>query len=365
MSRFPTYAAEEALRARGVDTVPLHGTPAPALPEHVVEAVARALSQPMRTPPGRGLDALRDELARELERSTGRSVDPGGELLVTNGAMQALGVIFRSVLEAGDEVVVPTPCFFFKTPIRRGGGVPAWVPSSSTAGWAWDVDALEAAIGPRARALLLCNPENPTGHVPPRDEVAAVCELAERRGLLVVTDEAYEASLWEGAELTSAFGLAERAIVIRSLGKSLAMPQLRLGCLAGPADLVERCAETLEWDCLRVGLASQTAALAALSGSRDWLDDGRASLAADRAVALEAVAAQPALDVVPPRGGPFLFLGAVEHPELASELVAAGLPVVDGAHFHAPGRARLPFGGAVAARPALESALAAWAETHG
>ncbi|HUG64623.1 MAG TPA: pyridoxal phosphate-dependent aminotransferase [Gaiellaceae bacterium] len=365
MTRFPTYAAEEALRARDVEPVPLHGTPAPALPPHVVEAVARVLSAPMRTPPARGLGALREALAVELEATTGRGVDPSTELLVTNGAMQALGVVFRSLLSPGDEVVVPAPCFFFETPVRRGGGVPVLVPASGDTGWGWDPGAIEAAVGSRTRVLLLCNPENPTGYVPSAEEVAAAVAVAERHDLLVVTDEAYERSLWEGAQLSSAFGLAERALVIRSLGKSLAMPHLRLGLVAGPADLITRCAVTLEWDCLRVGIASQTAALAGLTGSREWLESVHAEMAADRTAALRAVSST-SLDVVPPRGGPFLFVGRREgQTSLADALVGAGLPVVDGAHFQAPGLARLPFGGASDCAPELERALAPWAVGNG
>jgi aspartate/methionine/tyrosine aminotransferase len=362
VTRFPTYAAEEALRVRDVEPVPLHGTPAPALPAHVVEAVARALSASMRTPPARGLEPLREALAGELERTTGRRVDPERELVVTNGAMQALGVVFRTLLEPGDEVVVPAPCFFLATPVRRGGGVPVHVRSRFEEGWGWDAEALEAAVTPRTRVLLLCNPENPTGYVPSADEVDAVVAVAERHGLLVVTDEAYEASLWDGARLASAFGAAERSLAVRSLGKSLSLPHLRVGLIAGPPDLVERCAETLEWDCLRVGIASQTAAHAALSGPRDWLLEVHAGLAADREAALEA-ASRTALQVCPPSGGPFLFVGAGDG--LADELLAVGLPVVDGREFEAPGWARLPFGGAAACRAELEAALDAWSERRG
>jgi aspartate/methionine/tyrosine aminotransferase len=366
VTRFPTYAAEEALRARASEPVPLYGTPAPALPEHVVDAVARVLSEPMRTPPARGLEELREALARELLRSTGRAVDPATELVVTNGAMQALGVVFRTVLEPGDEVVVPAPCFFFETAIRRGGGAPVYVSSSPDRSWAWDLDALaEAAARSRARVLLLCNPENPTGHVPSRDEVSAAVALAERHGLLVVTDEAYERSLWDGAELASAFGAYERTLVIRSLGKSLSLPQLRLGCIAGPAELVSSCAVTLEWDCLRVGIASQTAADAALTGPQEWLDAVHEELGRSREVALRAVSDVEAITLVAPRAGPFLFLGATDgRTTLADELVAVGLPVVDGQHFQAPGWARLPFGGAERCRDALEAALGDWAERH-
>ena len=188
----------------------------------------------MKTPPARGLTALRELLAHELARATGRHADPETEILVTNGAMQALGVCFRSLLAAGDEVIVPTPCFFFAGPIVAAGGIPVYVPGSADDGWRWDHDAIERAIGKRTRALLLCNPGNPTGYVPSRDDVRRAVEIAERHGLLVVTDEAYEASLWEDAELTSAFGLGENVVVIRSLGKSLSLPQLRIGFLAGP-----------------------------------------------------------------------------------------------------------------------------------
>lgn len=365
--RFPTFAAEERLQesqARGIERVPLHGTPAPALPAHVVDAVTAALSRPMSTPPARGLTALREAVAADLARTTGRAVDPEAEMLVTNGAMQALGVCFRSLLQPGDEVVVPAPCFFFEGPIRAAGGVPIYVHGSAADAWRWDVAAVEDAIGTRTKALLLCNPGNPTGAVPPRQDVAAVVSLADLHGLLVVTDEAYERSLWEGATLASAFELGENVIVIRSLGKSLSLPQLRIGFLAGPAAHVEACARTLEWDCLRVGLPAQEAALAALTGPQGWLEDVHRAMAGDRAIAIAAVQATPGLRAATPAAAPFLFVGPGPRPELARELAGVGIPVVDGVHFQAPGFARLPFGGAAAARPALDGALQAWTARH-
>ena len=161
-------------------------------------------------------------------------------------------------------------------------------------------------------------------------------EIAERHGLLVVTDEAYEASLWEDAELTSAFGLGENVVVIRSLGKSLSLPQLRIGFLAGSRDDVEACARTLEWDCLRVGVAAQEAALAVLEGPRDWLAETAAGLAADREVALAAIRATSELDAVVPLAAPFLFVGSRSGADTARRLEAVGLPVVDGAAFRLP-----------------------------
>ena len=315
----------------------------------------------MAAPPPRGLVALREALATGLEQSTGRAVDPENEIVVTNGAMHALGMCFRSLVRPGDEVVVPAPCFFFEGPIRAAGATPVYVHCSPSEGWRWDPDALERAIGPRTSVLLLCNPGNPTGHVPSPKEVADAVRVAAKHGLLVVTDEAYESALWDDATLASAFGLAEEVVVVRSLGKSLSLPQLRLGIVSGPPARVAACARTLEWDCLRVNLVAQAAALAVLHGPRDWLDAAHAGLVADRAAALAAVVATPGLSAAVPAAAPFLFVHADSGEPVAVALVRAGLPVVDGVHFQAPGYARLPFAGAAQAEEALATALARWA----
>ncbi|MEI7760246.1 MAG: pyridoxal phosphate-dependent aminotransferase [Thermoleophilia bacterium] len=362
---FPTFEAERRLQARrtaGVEPVALYGTPSPALPAHVVDAVADVLGRPMAAPPPRGLVALREAYAPELERTTGRSVDPQRELLVTNGAMHALGICMRSLVGAGDEVIVPAPSFFFAEPIRSAGAEPVYVIGSESDGWRWDAEAVERAVGPRTRALLLCNPGNPTGSVPSQEEVAAVVAVASRHGLLVVTDEAYEAALWNDSALTSAFGLAEDVVVIRSLGKSLSLPQLRLGIVSGPADRIDACALTLEWECLRVNLAAQEAACAVLAGPRDWLEAVHRDLLSDRAVALAAVAATSRLHALPPAAAPFLFVRSEGGGDVAAGLAAVGLPVVDGVRFHAPGYARLLFGGATGASAPLRQALALWSD---
>ena len=365
---FPTFEAArqlEAVHTAGVEPVPLHGTLSPGLPPHVVDAVARVLGRPMAAPAPRGLLGLRAAMAERLGSPIDRAVDPASEVIVTNGAMHALAICFRSLVQPGDEVVVPAPCFFFSGPIRAAGASPVYVKGSPADDWRWDPDAFEQAIGPRTAAVLLCNPGNPTGVVPSRDEVAAVVAIAESHGLPIVTDEAYEAALWCDAGMTSAAALTADVIVIRSLGKSLAMPQLRVGVISGPSIRVAPCAETLEWDCLRVNLAAQEAALAALTGPQDWLATIHAGLLEDRATAIAAVEATPGLSAASPAAAPFLFVHAGGNGDLARELIEVGLPVVDGAHFQAPGYARLPFGGAADARASLQHALERWSTSHG
>lgn len=336
----PSIAAERA--AVGKDLLPLKGSVAAPLPPHVREAVLAALDEHTVTPPSRGHLSLRAAIAASLPAAA----DPEREILVTNGAMHALNVVFRALLQPGDEVIVPTPCYFFAGVIERAGG--AFVPVAG-----WDPEAIEAAVTPRSRALVLTNPNNPDGHLPTRAEVDELLALASRHGLTIVTDEAYERCIHEG-ELASAWG-APNVILIRSLGKSVAMPAWRIGFVAAEASFVDACLRELEWDVIRVGHVAQRAAAAALDGPQDWLDEVAAGYRRDRDAAHAAIAAHSVLSAELPAATPFLWLnlGGLT----SQDLLAEGYPVVDGAAFGAPGYARLPFAGAVSLRDELRRRL--------
>jgi aspartate/methionine/tyrosine aminotransferase len=341
----PSIAVERALAGR--EMLPLKGTIAAPLPSHVREAVAAALDEHAVTPPSRGHLALREAIARSLPAPA----DPERGILVTNGAMHALSLTFRALLSAGDEVIVPTPCYFFAGLIERAGGV--FVPVSSS-GPSWDPEAIERTVTPRSRAFVLTNPNNPDGHLPTRAEVDELLAVASRHGLTVITDEAYERCIHEG-ELASAWG-APNVILIRSLGKSLAMPAWRIGFVAAEAPVIDGCLRELEWDVIRVSHVAQRAATAALEGQQDWLDDVAAGYRADRDAAHAVIAEDAILSARLPVAGPFLFLelGGLH----IENLLAAGVPVVDGAAFGAPGYARLPFGGGAELADELHRRLA-------
>ena len=112
--------------------------------------------------------------------------------------MHALSLAFRALLEAGDEVIVPTPSYFFQGLIERAGGVFVPVETREAGGWRWDPQAIERAVTPRSRALVLTNPNNPTGYLPPRQKIDELVALAARHDLTVITDEAYERCIHEG-----------------------------------------------------------------------------------------------------------------------------------------------------------------------
>jgi aspartate/methionine/tyrosine aminotransferase len=337
----PSIAVER--RLAGTNVLALKGTVAAALPEHVRQAVLAALDEHGVTPPSRGLEALREAIARTLPAPA----DPEREILVTNGAMHALGVTFRVLLEPGDEVIVPTPCYFFAGLIERAGGVFVPVPS-------WDPEALERVVTPRSRALVVTNPNNPDGFLPTRAEVDELLALASRHGLRVIADEAYERCIHEG-ELASAWG-GTNVVLIRSLGKSLAMPAWRIGFVAGERAVIDACLRELEWDVIRVSHVAQRAATAALDGPQDWLDAVAAGYRRDRAAAHAAVADHPTLSAPLPSATPFLWLALGGLP--AQSLLTAGLAAVDGVHFGAPGYARLPFAAAAEHEAELRRRLA-------
>jgi aspartate/methionine/tyrosine aminotransferase len=344
----PSIAVERALAGREV--LPLRGTVAAPLPGHVREAVRAALDEHEVTPPSRGHAELREAIVRSLPAPA----DPEREILVTNGAMHALNLAFRALLDPGDEVIVPTPSYFFQGLIERAGGVLVPVPSREGGVWLWNPAAIERAVTPKARALVLTNPNNPTGYLPSRKTIDDLLAIASRHGLTVITDEAYERCIHEGT-LESAWG-EPNVILIRSLGKSLAMPAWRLGFLAAESSVVEACLRELEWDVIRVSHVAQRAATAALEGPQDWLEDVADGYRADRDSAHAVIADDAILSARLPVAGPFLFvhLGGLH----IENLLAAGVPLVDGAAFGAPGYARLPFGGAADLADELHRRLA-------
>ena len=324
----PSIALER--RLAGTDVLQLRGSMAAPLPEHVREAVLAAMDEHSVTPPSRGHLPLREAIARSLPAPA----DPASEILVTNGAMHALSLTFRALLERGDEVIVPTPCYFFGGLIKRAGGVFVPVPG-------WDPEAIEQVVTPRSRILVLTNPNNPDGYLPSRSEIDVLLAFAARHGLLVITDEAYERCIHDG-ELASAWG-APNVVLIRSLGKSLAMPAWRIGFVAAEWAVIDACLHELEWDVIRVSHVAQRAATAALEGPQDWLTEVARGYRRDRDAAHAAISDHPVVSAELPPAGPFLWLalGGLSSQDLIDE----GFPVVDGAAFGTPGYARLPFGG--------------------
>jgi aspartate/methionine/tyrosine aminotransferase len=339
-------AEEDLLATRaGKPILQLTGAPKAPFPDHVRAAAHDAVEAGEVRVPSRGLPLLREAIADSIYRRTGKRFSPDAEVLVTNGAMHALNVALRSQLKGGGEVLIPSPAFMFDGVLAAAGARARYIPAADSSRWAWDLDALEKAITPQTRGVMVCNPENPSGYVPEEATVQRLARIAADRGLFLIADESYARYVYQPAQHTSFATVADqgRLVLVGSMSKSYAMSSWRVGFLAAGQALVNECLPVLEWSSIRCGYVPQTVAAAAISGPQDWMERTIAEYARnrDRACSIDV----PGLRISRPDGGAFLFLRC----ESVAELHRQGIPAVGGEAFKAPGYARIPFGGSLAA----------------
>jgi aspartate/methionine/tyrosine aminotransferase len=342
--------AADRLADAGHDVLHLHAHPERPLPAHVLDVVSRAARANL-VAPSRGLPGLRGAVARVVAEELGRAVDPVTEVLITAGGMQALDLVFGATLAAGDEVLALAPGFFVEGLIAPRSARLVSVDTRLQDEFAVNWEAVERAITPATRVLLVITPGNPTGYVLSRADVDSLAEIVERHNLLIVSDESYDRLVYDGLQHLSPCAhpaLAERSVLIRSFTKSFAMPGWRVGYIVAPRTLVDGCLKLLEWTALYGSAVPQAAAEAALSGPQDWLYDVAPEFQARRD-RLVAVMRELGLPTVTPRGGPFLFPRVAAHGDdvmVAERLLSAyGIPVVAGSLLRGPGHVRLPVGG--------------------
>ncbi|MFC6007872.1 pyridoxal phosphate-dependent aminotransferase [Angustibacter luteus] len=266
-------AKAKALKAEGRPVIGFGaGEPDFPTPDYVVEAAIEAARVPAnhRYTPAGGLPDLKKAIAAKTERDSGLLVAPD-QVLVTNGGKQAVYQAFATLLDPGDEVIVPTPYWTtYPEAIKLAGGVPVDVFAGADAGYLVTVDQLEAARTDRTKVLLFCSPSNPTGAVYPPDQVKAIGEWALEHGIWVVTDEIYEHLVYDGAESVSmpvvVPELADTCVVLNGVAKTYAMTGWRVGWLLGPKDVVKAATNLQSHATSNVANVSQRAAIAALTG---------------------------------------------------------------------------------------------------
>jgi aspartate/methionine/tyrosine aminotransferase len=354
--RQPGWRATESqladLRSRDLDVLPVLGMPLRQLPDHVVQAVCDASGELLVPPPSRGLLRLREAISTKLARESALEVDPETDVVVTSGAMQAINIVCRTVLNPGDEVVIPSPSFFFYGMIELVGAVPIYVPTDEEQSWAWDLDRIEAAITPRTKLLILCTPVNPTGYVVPESTIRGVLELARSHNFLVLADESYDRMVYDGVAFTSTsrFGdFRDRLILIQSVTKSYAMSAWRVGYLVAEHRLSDEFTKLLEWEVLYGNVVCQVAAAAAISGPQDWLSDIGREFEGYRNDVWPEVASTEGLSCVKPEATPYMFVNVsglgVDGDDFADTLVQSfGVPATGGSHFGSSDHVRIGFG---------------------
>ena len=266
-------AKAKALKAAGRPVIGFGaGEPDFPTPDYIVQAAVAAAQDPAnhRYTPAGGLPALKEAVAAKTLRDSGYEVSPG-QVLVTNGGKQAVYQAFATIVDPGDEVLLPAPYWTtYPEAIRLAGGVPVEVFAGPEQGYLVTVEQLEAARTPRTKALLFCSPSNPTGAVYSPAQTEAIGRWAVEHGVWVITDEIYEHLTYDDAVFTPIVkvvpDLADTAIVLNGVAKTYAMTGWRVGWLVGPNDVVKAATNLQSHLTSNVANVSQRAAIAALTG---------------------------------------------------------------------------------------------------
>ncbi len=226
-----------------------------------------------------GTIELRRALSGYISRLYGVNYDPEHEILVTVGVSEALYLAMTAIIDPGDEVIVPEPCFVAYMPeVVFAGGVAVAVPTHAENGFQVTAEAIEAAITPRTKALLIGYPNNPTGAVMSRENLESIARLAVKHDLLVISDEIYDRLVYEvpHTQFASLDGVRDRTIVLSGFSKSHAMTGWRLGYAAGPAPVLDAMRKVHQYTIMSAPTTAQVAALEAIQGAEPDVEAMRA-----------------------------------------------------------------------------------------
>ena len=251
------------------------GIPSFRTPEHIVEAVCRHLRDASWTGKytlGPGLPALRQAFAAMLHRERGLHVDPETEICITVGAMEGLCAAILTLVDPGDEVLLPSPNYASHIEqVLLAEGRPVFFPLKPK-DWQLDPAALREKVSPRTKALVLCHPHNPTGAVFPKDALHEVAELAQEHGFFIICDETYDFLTYDGLPYFSLLSLPEirhQAIGVFSFSKKYAMTGWRVGAVVADRDILDHVMKVHDAAAICAPTPSQVAALAALEGPQE------------------------------------------------------------------------------------------------
>ncbi|MCX6502829.1 MAG: pyridoxal phosphate-dependent aminotransferase [Microbacterium sp.] len=307
-------AKAKALQAAGRAVISYAaGEPDFATPQFVVDAAAEALKSPanFRYTPAAGLPVLREAIAAKTLRDSGLEVTPA-QVVVTNGGKQAVYQAFQTVVNPGDEVLLPAPYWTtYPEAIRLADGVPVEVFAGAEQEYKVTVDQLEAARTDRTTVLVFVSPSNPTGAVYTPEETKEIGEWALAHGIWVITDEIYQNLVYEGARAVSIVEavpeLAGQTLLVNGVAKTYAMTGWRVGWMVGPTDAIKLAANLQSHLSSNVNNIAQRAALAALTGPQVEAEKMRQAFDRRRRLIVTELAKIPGVTVPNPLGAFYVY----------------------------------------------------------
>jgi aspartate aminotransferase len=345
ISSSPTLAVlmiAEQYKARGIDMVDFGpGEPDFPTPEHIKRAAVQA----------------REAICRWHAAQFGSSYDPA-ECMFSSGGKHALFNALNALVESGDEVLIPVPYWVsFPDMVKYTGATPVFVPTNAEDAFTLRAEAVEKAISPRTKIIIINSPNNPTGAVIPREEFERIFDVCQRRGIWVMTDECYSHFIYDGGKpysIAGREGAKPNVIVAGSLSKTFAMTGWRAGFALAPKSVIEAMTKLQSQSTSNPTSITQKAALAALTSPMDSVTEMLAEYTRRRDRIVAGLRAIPGITCTSPHGAFYAFPNISKHlggksgcedtPALARQLLdKAHVAVVAGDAFGAPGYLRLSY----------------------
>lgn len=342
------------LQAAGRPTISLGaGEPDFATPDHIVEAAREAARDEFNHhyTPNSGLGPLRDAVAQYTAEFSGPQVK-SSQTLITNGAKQAVYLALAAILDSGDEVLIPAPYWVtYPEASKLAGATPVEIDTDVTAGFKVKVEQLERATTQRTKALIFVSPSNPTGAVYNAEETQAIGRWAAERHIWIVTDEIYQRLIYNGLSsapsITAVSELGDRWLLINGVAKTFAMTGWRVGWLVGPADVIKAASNHQSHLTSNVNNIAQRAALAALTGPREPIEEMRLAFDKRRQAMVGWLNQMEGVSCLEPEGAFYTFpaISGFESSMAAASflLEEADVAVVPGEAFGLDGYARLSY----------------------
>ena len=307
-------AKAKALKAAGRPVVGFGaGEPDFPTPGYIVDVAAEACRVPAnhRYTPAAGLPEMKDAIVAKTKRDSGYVVD-ASQVLVTNGGKQAVYQAFATIVDPGDEVLLPAPYWTtYPEAIALAGGVAVEVVADETQNYLVTVEQLEAARTPKSKVLLFCSPSNPTGSVYSAEQVKAIGEWALAHGIWVIADEIYEHLLYDGATAPSmpvvVPELADRTIILNGVAKTYAMTGWRVGWMIGPKDVIKAATNLQSHLSSNVNNVAQRAAIAALNGDLTAVEEMKVAFDRRRKLMVSMLNEIPGVVCPTPQGAFYVY----------------------------------------------------------
>ena len=307
-------AKAKKMRAEGMDVVGFGaGEPDFDTPAFIKNAAKEALDKGMtKYTPASGTLELKKAVCEKLLRDNGLSYEPS-QIVVSNGAKHSLHNSFAVLLNPGDEVIIPSPCWVsYPELVKINDGVPVYVPATEENGFKPAVADIKKAITPRTKAILLNSPSNPCGYVMTKDELAAIARLAVEHDLFVISDEIYEELVYDGEKHYSiaSFGdeIKKRTIVVNGLSKAYSMTGWRIGYTASAPEIAKAMGNLQSHMTSNPNSIAQYAGVAALRGPKEEMHAMVQEFDRRRKYMVERINSIPGLSCLTPKGAFYAFM---------------------------------------------------------